>query len=75
MNELDQRRLDLMRQRKEYYPNPALTAEECPICGWHVSSHSVGTYGLDCPWGDSPAANKGLLMSRVSQSESDTDTH
>ena len=33
----------------------------CPRCGWSVTSHGVSSYGLDCPWGTSPAAQAGHL--------------
>jgi len=40
---------------------PRLPEYLCPKCGWHLSSHARSQYGLDCPWGQSPAARSGLL--------------
>lgn len=36
----------------------------CHRCGWHVSSHLVSSYGLDCPLGASPAAQAGHLPAK-----------
>ena len=33
----------------------------CDHCGWSLSSHGRSQYGLDCPWGISPAAKRGHL--------------
>ncbi len=33
----------------------------CRRCGWSLSSHHLGEYGLNCPWGASPASANGHL--------------
>lgn len=33
----------------------------CHRCGWSLTSHGRSQYGLDCPWGTSPAAKAGHL--------------
>lgn len=33
----------------------------CHRCGWSLSSHGRSLYGLNCPWGVSPAGKAGHL--------------
>jgi hypothetical protein len=33
----------------------------CERCGWSLSSHGHSQYGVDCPWGRSPAFDRGHL--------------
>ena len=65
--DVEQYKRDLMAERKARIPGGDLRDYECPICGWHVSSHGLSGYGLDCPPGigeRSPAAREGRLPCR-----------
>lgn len=60
-------RQKLLAEKLKYYNDDGdLRANECPGCGWDISSHSISQYGLDCPPGitQSPASQARRLPSR-----------
>jgi hypothetical protein len=64
---LIERKRALLARMWDRFEGGNLNADECPQCGWHVSSHGLSCYGLDCPGGGwSPAAREGRLPSRLS---------
>lgn len=41
----------------------------CSRCGWALSGHARSQYGLDCPWGVSPAKRAGHIGVLVNLSQ------
>lgn len=55
----EQKKRDLLKAKWEHYAGGDLREYECPGCGWHISSHSISSYGLDCTSGTtSPAVRE-----------------
>lgn len=61
MSYTTEQKIEILKTWRERYPDSRVKDEECPRCGVHASSHGVSSYGLDCPWGVSPAAKEGRL--------------